>query len=141
MNYFKKKAIYKISIGKFNVYSKKEVIEAKEKEEKTKIKKNKSIQKIPKINLQFIHQPLKKKFSEIIENEQKFKEFQENESSLYIDENNIYIKDIDFIKDNINYQGNFYEIKEKLLSNFTIKTNILFNFTDIPRNMILKKQI
>ena len=99
------------------------------------MKKNKSIQQRPKINLQSIHQPLKKKFSEIIENEQKFKEFQENESSLYIDENNIYIKDIDFIKDNINYQGNFYEIKEKLLSNFTIKTNILFNFTDIPRNV------
>ena len=74
LNYFKKKGIYKVSIGKFNIYLKQEVLEAHEQW----IKKREKQMKIKNIKLK--NQPIKTKFSDIIENEKIFNAFEKKKN-------------------------------------------------------------
>ncbi len=135
LNYFNKKGIYKISIGKFNIYSKKEVIIANEKykKEKENLLKEKSLI-ISKENTPTI---------KILEEEKKLEEFLKTKESLYLIDNDIYVNYQE--KENkifpvIKQYNNFVEILDiPLFKN--IKNDLLFNITEIPRDTDSNMQI
>ena len=126
LNYFNKKGIYKVSIEKYNIYSKEEVENAdkKMKEKGNSLKKKSSIMIKNKTNKM-----------KILEEEKKLEEFLKTKESLYLIDNDIYVNYQE--KENkkfpiIKQYNNFFEISD-IPSFKNIKNDLLFNFTEIPR--------
>ena len=121
LNLFHQKGIYKISIDKFVIYTKDEVIKQKEQEKNKNINNN--------IENRFNYYKKKNKYK-IIENNSEYEKLLSNNQPFYIYENEIYFQNY-INKKYIIYEKNYLIIKKEI----TTTTDLIFNNLKISSNL------